>query len=510
MSLQSGSIDIDFSDLNSMQSALDFNKQLEAKINQNIQKCLIIDVSVAMKNLANVGNIIKLAYAGSKGFPCSTVTIEILSKYQSMIKNTFITTVSFVDACLAALKYHKMGLILAEKGKLENSLKIIEKCSELAGKMAVKSAELASEAKNLCDLSEKALITAQNDHTVSETEKKEIIKMINEARARQAKLESTIKSLYDQINEARQKEQEISKKADKERDRAFSLKMISSIVAPIVEVGAAAGSGGMNELIKGMNKFGGVNSSDSNEGSKNHQLDILKKDEERVTKDLAEVQEKIKNSANNNEPKDLVESLTKNENELKKQLDQIKLKITEALSANKDQKSESSGLEQQELEIMRLKHELQKEEREANAEIARTGALLKGLNQQENDLSASIISLELAIKALGKIKTTFENTRAFWEGVKARCENLSNISDLKMWVEVEEQNEYINELKESGLEWLVLGKINYTASLTIKAVDEKTDDILNNLPTKSEALEVVQNEADMILNTLQNEVSALK
>jgi hypothetical protein len=76
---------------------------------------------------------------------------------------------------------------------------------------------------------------------------------------------------------------------------------------------------------------------------------------------------------------------------------------------------------------------------------------------------------------------------------------LSNLTDF--------QEEFIDELKHLGLSWLVLGKINYMASRAIKDVDGKVDQIMCNLPTKKEALAIVQREADPILSSLTNENS---
>lgn len=82
---------------------------------------------------------------------------------------------------------------------------------------------------------------------------------------------------------------------------------------------------------------------------------------------------------------------------------------------NKDQNNQtdpnwSNSLVEQEIKIARLRSELQKEEREARAEIAESAAKLRGLTLEENKLKASIQSLEMAIKALGQVKTAFEKT----------------------------------------------------------------------------------------------------
>ena len=170
----------------------------------------------------------------------------------------------------------------------------------------------------------------------------------------------------------------------------------------------------------------------------------------------------------------------------------------------------SEVLAKQESEIMKLKADLHEKEREANGEIAKLGEVLKGLKGQDSDLTASIASLELVVKALAKVKTTFEQTRQFWLGVEKHCKDLTNVSLMKELSEPDMKDFFIEELKKSGLSWLTLGKINYSAQLSISDVDKTTDNILSNLPTKKEAIELVKNDADRILETLIKEVSAIR
>ena len=61
---------------------------------------------------------------------------------------------------------------------------------------------------------------------------------------------------------------------------------------------------------------------------------------------------------------------------------------------------------------------MQKEARETNAKLAEQVENLKHLNVRDNKLEVSLRMLELTITNLGKIKTTFDNTRLFWMGQK--------------------------------------------------------------------------------------------
>jgi predicted nucleic acid-binding Zn-ribbon protein len=306
-------------------------------------------------------------------------------------------------------------------------------------------------------LSGDALIDAHKDENISHSERERIKQMIVESRAKQAEMDVKTKQLHEQIAEARQKEAEISDKADTERLRAFCLDVMASTLEPV------------NNAVEA--SFLSITSS-------------------------------AKNAV-----KLAVKSAEAGLNALNKQLEQ-NAEFPDFSSASQvdkrdHQSSSLSALVEQENLIIKLKNDLQKEEREANAEIARIGELLKGLSKQGDDLSASILSLELAIAALGKVRTTFENTRQFWLGVEKQCKKLTKIEDLReLNSDPNLKEEFIIELNNTGLSWLTLGKINYCALLAIQKVDKTSDSIMNNLPTKQEALEIVQKDADMILKSL--------
>ena len=153
---------------------------------------------------------------------------------------------------------------------------------------------------------------------------------------------------------------------------------------------------------------------------------------------------------------------------------------------------------------------MEAEKTAANAELASIVVRLKNLRADNKDLSAAIASLELAIQALGKVKTTFEQTRQYRLGVKTHSEKLTDHEIFKLYAETELQDEFINDLKSSGLRWLALFEINNIVNESIRKVDDATDNIMNNLPTKMQAFEIIKSEADVILYSLKNEDSVVK
>ena len=105
-------------------------------VEQNEQTYYTINVEKAMEELTQVGQLLQIAYASSKGFSCSTAVLKILSNYQHLVKDSVLITSTFVEVVLKALSFHKLAIILAEKDKLDKALTIFTEFGEFAQKMA--------------------------------------------------------------------------------------------------------------------------------------------------------------------------------------------------------------------------------------------------------------------------------------------------------------------------------------------------------------------------------------
>ncbi|KAM9940796.1 hypothetical protein ACTFIT_007311 [Dictyostelium discoideum] len=94
-------------------------------------------------------------------------------------------------------------------------------------------------------------------------------------------------------------------------------------------------------------------------------------------------------------------------------------------------------------------HNLQ---RKSNADLAQNVVQLKNFSIEKNYLEVSIKSLEITIKTMGRVRTIFENTRLFWLQIKAQCDSLSDVSNIKDLAEVAElsviyQTDFTNQIK---------------------------------------------------------------
>ena len=85
-------------------------------------------------------------------------------------------------------------------------------------------------------------------------------------------------------------------------------------------------------------------------------------------------------------------------------------------TARNMQVQEAQSLDAKEVKVKARRMDYQKELRETNAQLAESISRLANTKSEENDLEKSIHSLDVSIKTLGKIKTTFEEVRAYWQG----------------------------------------------------------------------------------------------
>jgi len=158
--------------------------------------------------------------------------------------------------------------------------------------------------------------------------------------------------------------------------------------------------------------------------------------------------------------------------------------------------------------LTKQKHEMQKNLIEQNANLAKSVSQLGSYRGTENRLQRALHSIEIAIKTLGKIKVIFANTKVFWEGVQANCNRLVTIGD-----NVEEyaidaelfEDEIKASIIDSGVTWFVLCKVNYDAKQAIVQVDKGMDAILNDLPTESEAVKLVDELSRSMKKALKDE-----
>mmetsp|Transcript_30108 Transcript_30108/g.48131 ORF Transcript_30108/g.48131 Transcript_30108/m.48131 type:complete len:448 (+) Transcript_30108:93-1436(+) len=162
------------------------------------------------------------------------------------------------------------------------------------------------------------------------------------------------------------------------------------------------------------------------------------------------------------------------------------------------------------------KHKYQQQLLDANSNLAKQVSLLGSYTEKKDQLQRAIASITVTIQTLGKIKVIFGNTRLFWKGVEANCNRLLTLQDqvAELASDADMIEIFIDEIRgairESGLTWFILCKVNWQAKEAIIAVDKRMDGILNDLPDEAGALELVDTLSKQMAQELADEKKAIE
>ncbi|KAM9960841.1 hypothetical protein ACTFIW_009997 [Dictyostelium discoideum] len=158
-----------------------------------------ISIPEIMKKLKISVDLVKVSYAASYGFPCSTNILEIILEFQNFIKTCNETCTVFVLKSIQGLNLIKNGLIEAKEGDFDYAIKLIRSTSKIADIMANEAKNMSILAKNLAEKSSNTLLIANhNRNEVVGIEKKENGKK-NDLEVKKDILKSDIDSI-DQSN----------------------------------------------------------------------------------------------------------------------------------------------------------------------------------------------------------------------------------------------------------------------------------------------------------------------
>lgn len=476
---------------------------ISEKVNSLEKVYHTIDVRQTMQNLMQVTQLLNLSFAASKGFSSNTKVSIILCDYQQLIKNSKAASTAFIGGCIQAVKFHTKAFECVEKSKYDAALKIIRMCANVAQKMAEDSEKLVKESDKLCEESRAALIAATEDETVSIEKRKEIQAQIDESKVIEGKLTSLTTDLASQVAEEQAREKEIRKKADQAQRQAFAVSILKACMKPFTDIAG---------VFTGLFLSGKESSTTFEKTLENLTKDVNNKKEQLAnTEKNLEIAQQTLNLEKNKEIPDLnkiqqlEEDIIKLVAESKSKRTLVDSCVTALSEVQKTCESSAANYQQQEEKIAAKRAELQKAHREANADLKASVIKLQQLNVGEGNLDKTITSLEIAVKTLGKVKTTFENTRLFWKGVENHCKSLADVGLFEIHAETADADMFCNELQDSAWSWVVLGKLNIEASNLLKDVDDKNDEKMSNLPTSAEAMALIDNVTKNILHQLKTE-----
>merc|ERR1719253_1844025 len=185
-------------------------------------------------------------------------------------------------------------------------------------------------------------------------------------------------------------------------------------------------------------------------------------------KKVTVIEEKLK-AAKASEDKDTKEGkdrIAALEDELKKATEE-KSKASEALTqAANSQVPIAATADEMAAAAAAHRRKLQQKRAEDKAALAKDAEALKTMRTEKTEIEQVIISLGSCIRALGQVKTTFEQVAMFWDMVSKHCHKLSLVGeDIKDWWECDEEfsGDVELEWQRSAAGWAVLGSVNIKA-----------------------------------------------
>lgn len=236
-----------------------------AQVNALERTYYTVNVAEALRELNDVGDLLRIAYAGTHGRRSSTSVIRIMSNYQHMVKDTFIVTGAFVISSLTAMNTHRIAMKFVEKGKLDKALEKMQRCAEMAREMATLCEQLKGVASDLVTASTEALEKAVEDSVISREEKDEIKKRMDAAKVDQAYRETQKEMLDQELHRALVDEQAEISREERREQRKFFMDLLKAGTSAVSEaVGAASPAG---SLAKGLNRAAGGQSNSEGKSS---------------------------------------------------------------------------------------------------------------------------------------------------------------------------------------------------------------------------------------------------
>jgi len=413
-------------------------------VDKKIKDDYAMNIKVAFKLLGKVGELLRISYAGCKGFDCSIKVGLVHSRYQDMIYESARVSQNFVNNALSAIKYHYYAKRRADKDQLDKAIRWVQRCSRMADKMKKQSQKMVLMSDRLKNLTEKAYIGTLTDDVKN---KKEIdawnLKMSNIT----ANIESLRASLEEQVkseNEAKEavrkavREAEAwEKKHQQEAGKKIKENEICTVQSvPMISIGILT----IPRTVKSCH-------TEVDQGAVQQQKILLDKYEKQIV-----------------------------------------------IARNRQ------------LEVLKIKQKIQETNAQLYGELASSLEGQNLASKQTTELERAKQSLQIAIKTLTLVKTIFLNALQFWIKVTDNANKLGSQGDTNLVLEelgVDDVEEFTELLVESGFSWFALGKVCNDAAVSMRAVKADVTRVFIDLPNYEQARKLIATCDPIIQETSQ-------
>eukprot|EP00929_Paragymnodinium_shiwhaense_P090339 TRINITY_DN5048_c0_g1_i8.p1 TRINITY_DN5048_c0_g1~~TRINITY_DN5048_c0_g1_i8.p1 ORF type:complete len:576 (-),score=197.65 TRINITY_DN5048_c0_g1_i8:361-2088(-) len=476
-----------------------------------------LNVEQTFGDLVLCGQLLRSAVTAAGKESCSTPVLAVVTDYQTLCNSSAVASTQFVDACVTSLKYHKLAFKAFSKDKPEAGMKHLEKCGGLAKAMSEAAGGLVEQAQKVTGKAETALLAAQDNVVMRAEEKQQLEKALNEVKAMQAGIDSTLEDLKAQIEEAREDETKFAKQAASERDKELAMTLASGLMQTVGSVAlaaipgcavskalTAAAGGALPQTNQGTPKGGysGVPAAGGSDGSPGAaDAAATKAALEAANEEKREIKAQI--AKLRVEMKQLQQSDKATSVEGKQRIEEIKEEL-KILNENNDKMAaafdkiagtaaaHAKSLDQKEALATAERRKLQGLLREQNAALKESVAKMDGMKENLSELQQILLVLKTVVQVMGKIVTTFKNVKLFWTCVQGHCMKLKDTNDIMLliWKEADEdekESEGFDVIKsqfyESVAGWCALGMISHKANKAIVDAKEFIDEeVMCKLP----------------------------
>jgi hypothetical protein len=401
-----------------------------------------MNIHIAFQLLGRIGTLIKISYAGCKGFSCQVASAKVFSEYQDMVEKAFMTSGEFVHSTAKALRYHRWALKKLDKSQTEKALKYLIKASKKANHLEKEAQKMVVLSENLKKLAHVAFIEAVGNDVENKKEIDLFKEKLSNATAYVENIQAMVNEnnkLKEQIEAEARKQAGIARKWEKQHEKEAERKVNIQEICTVTPVPVIS--------------FGPLS-----------------------------IGKSVKSCYNKVDEADVARQKT-------------------ALSTFERNLRDARN---RELEHLKEKLAIQRKTRDLFGTLASNLEAVDFAKLKGSELEIAKKSLEIAIQTLTIVKTIFLRTVSFWTSVvnsaKARGDTGDTMQDLKD-LDMDEREEFEELLIESGMSWIALGKVCADARKSMVSVRKEVTKQFITLPNEEKARLLVQNSKPIIEET---------
>jgi len=471
------------------------------------------DIGESFESLVDCGELLQLALYAADEQPCSTNILQIISRYQNVVNQSFVTCNSFITSSIIALKKHQEALEIlgfAENSDfidlLPDALDCLAECFHTATEMEKKALEQAESVGEVTGFAEEALLQANEDHLKNVKGKKDYETQIGKMNAEQAANDERLKSYNSAIKELSEEKKEAAEQATQERNKSFALDLVGAVFGGVGNVAKLFVAAKKPMLLAGV---------DTDTGTVPSPLDdVVLKQKEEVTIQQEHLDAAMESpDADTPEGKEKIETLKDEAEAAKESLENTRKSINAAAERHSQQ---SMGLEEKASSLSKKYYEMLDAQRDAAALQVKNLEELKNLSRDKSEVERAIFLLIFAKGILGKVKTTFLTVKTFWSLLADDCKNIGNCkssiitngtrlkTDTKESMITFHKKKFKDNIIHAGQQWACVGRVCIIAYDATDKATKTVNGIMSKLPTGTVTVERL----DELINQCEPRIKA--